>query len=136
MSSGDVRKGFTQAQFNDDAFSFIAIEILLVSAIVGWEAGKNWYVFGGLFIGLLICMYIPVINMIMSFSLSLLWGLAVGRLLGGEQIEHLSSISELLDYPSSLVVGGLVFLMTLGAHGGAIEYGRDLADSEDRDFND
>jgi hypothetical protein len=135
MSSGDTRKGFTQARFNDDAFSFVATEVILVSAIAGL-AMSNWYVFGGLLIGMLICINIPVINMIMSFSLSLLWSLVVGRLLGGEKIEHLSSISELFDYPSSLVVGGLVFLISLGMHVGAIEYGRDLVDSEDRNFND
>lgn len=135
MSSGDTRKGFTQARFNDDAFAWVATEIFLVSAIAGWET-RNWYVFGGLFFGMLICMYIPVINMIMSFSLSLLSGFVVGVLLGGEKIMRLSSISELFDYPSSLVVGGLVFLISLGMHVGAIEYGRDLVDSEDRNFND
>ena len=58
MTIGNTRKGFTQAQFNDSASSLLMGEIVVISALLGW-ANSSWYVFGGLFIGLIILFFIP-----------------------------------------------------------------------------
>ena len=49
MSIGNVRKGVTQASFNEETSFVFFAEILLLSSALGYSFG-NWYVFGGLFL--------------------------------------------------------------------------------------
>ena len=44
MSTGNVRKGVTQASFNEEAAGALFVEILLLSSALGYFIG-NWYVF-------------------------------------------------------------------------------------------
>ena len=83
MSIGNTRKGFTQAQFNDSASSLLMGEIVVISALLGW-ANSSWYVFGGLFIGLIILFFIPVINIILTIIFSVAWGYILRVLSGYE----------------------------------------------------
>ena len=74
MSVGSTRKGFTQAKFNDEVSNVIFGEIFILSGAVGFYY-SNWYIFGGMIIGLIVCMFIPIINIIMGVVLSCLWAI-------------------------------------------------------------
>ena len=142
MSSGDTRKGFTQANFNSDAFNIVAAEILFISVAVGY-AMSSWYVFGGLLVGMIIALMIPVINILMLILMSILWSFVAGILMlafyydldtENNSFSNITSIYDMFSYPGCVVVAGLVFVMSVGAHLGAIEYGKDLTDDKDRNI--
>ena len=161
MSIGNVRKGVTQASFNEEASFVFFAEILLLSSALGYSFG-NWYVFGGLLIGLGIAFMIPILNIILALIFALSWGV-IGATLG-KPFQNLESIKDvsidlilssfsiltsqvnsiedisidlilsLFSTPASQVVGVILFLSGLGLHLSFIEYERDLTDDEDRNF--
>ena len=142
MSSGDTRKGFTQANFNSDAFGIVAAEILLISVLVGYWM-SSWYVFGGILVGMIIALMIPVINILMLIVMSILWSFVAGILMlafyydldiENNSFSNITSISDIFSYPGCVVVAGLVFVMSVGVHLGSIEYGKDLTDDKDRNI--
>ena len=69
----DVRKGTTQAKFNDDASSFVIFEVLFLSIIFG-VIFESWWLFGGMFLGLLFGLFIPGLNLVISLFVSICWG--------------------------------------------------------------
>ena len=139
MSIGNVRKGVTQSSFNEGAANAVIVEIILLSSALGYFFG-NWYVFGGLLIGLGIAFMIPILNIILALIFALSWGV-IGATLG-KPFQNLESIKDvsidlilsLFSTPASQVLGGFLFLSGLGLHLSFIEYERDLTDSEDRNF--
>jgi hypothetical protein len=146
MSVGFTRKGVTQARFNDDASNFVFAEIGILSGVVGYHYG-DWYIFGGMLVGLIICLYIPIINIFMGLGLSVLWGLigaAITCFFQDINIQNPTDIFEFTDIyeylvvlfstPASQIIGGILFLSSLGMHLATIEWTRDVADSEDRNF--
>ena len=176
MSVGSTRKGVTQAKFNEDASNVIYAEILIISGIMGFSF-SSWYVLGSMLIGLIICLNIPILNIIMSLFLSVLWapvgavitrafqGVNFGDVTGpwgflleiliiiGKAFEEIlkefnriqeisiNNASDILNLlvgifstPASVVVGIILFLCGLGYHLAAIEWSRDITDSEDRNF--
>jgi len=146
MTVGSTRKGVTQARFNDDASNFVFAEIAILSGVVGYHYG-NWYIFGGMLIGLIICLYIPIINIFMGLSLSVLWGVigaGITCFFQDINIQNPTDIFEFKDIfeflvvlfstPASQIIGGILFLSSLGAHLATIEWTRDLTDPEDRNF--
>ena len=141
MSVGSTRKGFTQAKFNDDAVNIIIGEIFVLSCAAGFYY-SSWYVFGGMVIGLMVCMYVPVINIIMGLVLSCLWAITGATVVCFFQDVKISDISDFIGFlttvfstPASQVIGGILFLSGLGAHLGAIEWARDVGDSDDRNLS-
>ena len=140
MSIGNTRKGFTQAQFNDSASSLLMGEIVVISALLGW-ANSSWYVFGGLFIGLIILFFIPVINIILTIIFSVAWAIIGAGICCYFEDVSLSDTSSpgdlfltLFSVPSSQVVGAILLLISLGLHFAGIEWIRDLSDPEDRNI--
>ncbi len=140
MSIGNTRKGFTQAQFNDSASSLLMGEIVVISALLGW-ANSSWYVFGGLFIGLIILFFIPVINIILTIIFSVAWafiGAAICCYFEDVSLSDTSSLDDLFltlfSVPSSQVVGAILLLISLGIHFAGIEWIRDVSDPEDRNI--
>jgi hypothetical protein len=121
MGTSNVRKGITQAHFNEQQLGIIAIEIFIIASFTGWQY-KDWYVFGGVFLGLIIAMYIPIINILLALVLSIGWG-GIGYFLG-----------NLLSQDAAYVIGGLALLAGLGVHIAAIEWVRDIADTKDRNI--
>ena len=161
MSIGNVRKGVTQSSFNEGAANAVIVEIILLSSALGYFFG-NWYVFGGLLIGLGIAFMIPILNIILALIFSLSWGI-IGSIIGKpfqnlesikdvsidlilssfsiltSQIKSIEDVSidlilSLFSTPASQVLGGFLFLSGLGLHLAFIEYERDLTDDEDRNF--
>ena len=141
MSVRSTRKGFTQAKFNDDAVNIIIGEIFILSCAAGFYY-SSWYVFGGMVIGLMVCMYVPVINIIMGLGLSFLWAITGATVVCFFQDVQISDISDFIGFlttvfstPASQVIGGILFLSGLGAHLGAIEWARDVGDSDERNLS-
>lgn len=141
MGVGATRKGVTQARFNDEAANIIFGEIFILSVVVGIYF-NNWYIFGGMIIGFVVCMFIPVINILMGIVLSTSWaliGAAVVCFLKDIDIPDPSNALEFLDLvlnnPASQVVAGIIFLSSLGAHLSTIEWIRDNTDSEERNLS-
>ena len=146
MAVGSTRKGVTQAKFNDDASNFVFAEIGILSGVVGYYY-SDWYIFGGMLVGLIICLYIPIINIFMGLGLSVLWalvGAAITCFFQDINIQNPTDIFDLTDIyeflavlfstPASQIIGGILFLSSLGMHLATIEWTRDLTDSEDRNF--
>ena len=142
MSSGDVRKGITQAKFNEEAANLIYGEIALVS-IVGGLYFQSWYVFGGLFIGLIFGFLIRGLNIILAITFSILWSLIAAVVVDAfvrddsidiEKMEWWELIIQFYSTSASQVIGGLVLLSSLGWHFASVEWSRDLVDSKDRNI--
>jgi len=138
MSKGSVRKGVTQAKFNEDASNIIYGEILILSGIVGFFY-SDWYIFGGMLVGLILGMLIPVINILLSLCLSILWALiGAGIVCAFQEIDipepnfSFDFLSRLFSTPASQIIGGIFFLSGLGLHLGTVEWTRDISDEEDR----
>lgn len=121
MSSGNVRKGITQAKFNEDQIGIFIAEILLISGVVGWFY-KDWYVFAGVLFGLISIMYIPYLNILLAVVLSLAWG-GIGYVIG-----------KMMSQEAAYVIGGILFLAGMGSHLGAIEWAKDVSDTKDRNI--
>lgn len=122
MGTGNVRKGITQAHFNEQQFGIIAMEIFIIASFAGWYY-KDWFVFGGVLIGLIVAMYTPIINILLALILSVGWG-GIGYFLG-----------ILMSQDAAYVIGGLALLSGLGIHLAAIEWVRDVADTKDRNIS-
>lgn len=137
MTTQNVRRGVTNARFNENAFAYIAIEILLFSIIVG-AAFSSWWIFGGIFVGSVLCIYLPIVNWVFSVVASLFWCVfwgAIVCLFSGCDIsfgdastiwEHVDNIIGIFHHSGPLIVGLIAFLASLGLHIAAIEYGKDL----------
>lgn len=112
--SKDVRRGITNAKFNEENRGLLIGEIILISIVLGvWK--QSWWVFGGVFFGLLIALSIKPLAAIICFTLSLLWGL-IGVLIGG-----------IIGSNAATVVLGLIgFMAGLGTHMSAIEWMEDI----------
>ena len=141
MSVGSTRKGVTQAKFNEEASNFIFGEIFILSGIVGFYY-SNWYIFGGMIIGLIVCMFIPVINILMGIVLSTVWALIGATVVCFLQdidipdpSNFLGFLGSVLTNSASQVIAGIVFLCSLGLHFHAIEWIRDVTDSEERNLS-
>jgi len=141
MSIGSTRKGFTQAKFNDDASNIIFGEIFILSGAIGFYY-SDWYIFGGMFIGLILCMFIPVINITMSVVLSCLWAIIGAIAVCFFQDEYIADpfnfleiLGTLFSTGASQVIGGILFLCGLGLHLGAIEWTRDITDLDERNLS-
>lgn len=114
MSLKDVRRGNTQAAFNDSAMNWLSFEILFISIAVGFIT-QSWWVFGGLLIGMMIITWIRKLAIILCILLSLSWSVGVfiiGLNLGG--------------YGAAFVLSILALLITGGFHIGAIEWIDDI----------
>lgn len=140
MSIASTRKGFTQAKFNEDASNVIFGEIFIISAAIGFYF-SSWYIFGGLIIGLIVCMLIPVINIIMGVVLSFLWAVMGASMICffqdvnlGDPTNFLAFLGSVFSTSASQVVGALLFLSGIGLHLGAIEWTRDVGDTDQRNF--
>ncbi|MEW9570163.1 zinc-ribbon domain-containing protein [Rhodanobacter sp. Si-c] len=112
--SAAVRKGMTQAKFNEENSGIMVGEIMLISIATGM-ATTSWWWFGGLFLGLVVAMNIKPLAKLLAFVLSLGWGL-VGYGIG--VIFH--------SQPASIVLGLLGFMCGLGLHLSAIQWFRDI----------
>ena len=84
MTIRNTRAGFTQAQFNDDASSLVIFEILLIA--VAFRIGmRSWWWRGGIFLGGMIVMVTPVLNILFCLAMTAAWAVAgfhIGEAIG------------------------------------------------------
>ena len=97
MDSGNVRKGITQAHFNEEQANIVYGELALISIVAGIYF-QSWYVGGGSFIGLIILMVIPLLNIALATSLAAAWG-GLGYIIG-----------QFISPDASYVIAALAFL--------------------------
>lgn len=109
-----VRRGMTNANLNEEAFKVVIVEILLLSALAGAYL-NSWLLFGALFIGLGVAMYIPPLTKPLMVAFSVGWG-AVGWVIG-------IAVGEL---GASIALAAICFLGALTANFQAIGYMKDI----------
>ncbi len=73
MEGANVRKGVTNARFNEQNVRTLSTEVLIISAAAGFLSG-SWVVFGGVFLGSIILLFIKPLALILCILLSLGWG--------------------------------------------------------------
>ena len=114
MTIRNTRAGFTQAQFNDDASSLVIFEILLIAVAFGIGM-QSWWWGGGIFLGGMIVMVTPVLNILFCHAMTAAWTVAgyhIGEAIGQDGANY--------------VIAAIAGLMSLGAHLGAIEWAEDI----------
>ena len=114
MAIRNTRAGFTQAKFNHDASSLIIFEILLIAVAFGVGL-QSWWWGGGIFLGGMIVMVTPVLNILFCLAMTAAWAVAgfnIGEAIGQEGANYVIAI-----------IAGLI---SLGAHLGAIEWAEDM----------
>jgi hypothetical protein len=119
MSTGDIRRGFTQANINQRDVNIFYGEVFIVSVIVGILL-QSWLAFGMLWVILLVGINIPLLGALINLVLSSVWGL-VGYVIG-----------SLFTPIAGIVLGFLLFVTAIGVHRSAREYSNDLTDGRDR----
>lgn len=121
MSTGDVRRGITQASFNQEQANTFYKEVLILSIIAGVFL-QSWFVFLGALIFLFVGIHVPVLGTAIIWGLSLAWGV------GGY------AFGSIFNDEASIVLGILAFLAGLATHYSAKEYSADLTDTRDRAY--
>lgn len=111
----EVRKGITQAKFNETAFSVVAVELVII-AIAAGILTHSWIVFGVSLVGLLICLQIRKVAIIMSIILSVGWGFVAWKL---------AAIFD-ISLTGLIVISILATLIGGGYHIASMEYAEDL----------
>lgn len=114
MSDINVRKGVTNARFNEKNSGIFFVEIAIVAIIAGY-AYKSWWVFGGVLLGLIIGLVIPGVAIFVAIGFSIAWGFigyAIGSWFSGQ---------------AAIVLAIIGFLAGLGLHLSAIEWAQDIA---------
>lgn len=114
MAIRSTRAGFTQAKFNDDASSLVIFEIIVIAVAFGIGM-QSWWWGGGIFLGGVIVMVTPILNILFCIAMTALWAVAGFHI--GEAIDQ-----EGANY----VIAVIASLIALGAHLGAIERAEDL----------
>ena len=154
MSSGNVRKGMTQAKFNEENVNIVYGEIFILSIIVGLFF-QSWYVGGGVLFGLIIGLLLPYVSVILALIFSIFWSLlaaGIASLFSGLDIDtsinqsdtnaplfsqiqsFLELIFSLYSTGAGLVVGIFALMASLGIHLSAIEWSKDISDTEERNI--
>ena len=114
MSSNDVRKGMTNAQFNEKQSGILMTEIFIIAVVCGLYF-TSWWVFGGVLLGLIIGLFIPQVAIPFIILLSVGWG-AVGYGIG----------SMFGSTGASIVLGVIGLLAGVGSHLGALQWAKDV----------
>ena len=154
MSSGNVRKGMTQAKFNEENVDIVYGEIVILSIIVGLYF-QSWYVGGGVLFGLIIGLVLPYVSVILALIFSIFWSLlaaGIASFFSGLDIDtsinqsdtnaplfsqiqsFLELIFSLYSTGAGLVVGIIALMASLGIHLSAIEWSQDISDTEERNI--
>lgn len=115
----DVRKGITQANYNESAIGFLAFEEFIITAAAG-VITMSWWIFGSSLLAFLVISWIRPLRNVLYFILTLAWG-AVGWWLG----TLTGSIG------ASAVFSILALLITGGLHIGASEWMGDLNNEDE-----
>ena len=115
MDHTQIRKGITQAKFNESFSNVLAIEFAIISLIIGLKM-HSWLWGGATFIALNVAILFKPFAIILIILLSSIWafiGYIIGSLIGSDDAIIFSSI--------------LGFIMGLGAHLASLEWIKDVS---------
>ncbi len=121
MSTGDVRRGITQAMYNQEQATTFYTEVFILSIVAGVFL-QSWFVFLGASMFLFLGIHVPILGTIIIWGLSLGWGI------GG------FALGSIFNDDAAIVLGILAFIAGLGTHYSAKEYAADLSDGRDRAY--
>ena len=116
--STSVRKGVTDAKVNEEMAGYLFLEILILSIAAGFET-SSWWVFGGVFLGLLTVINIPQLVEFICWIAAIAWGV-IGFGIGMSLIE---------DTGAAVVLFIILGLVSYGVHKAAIQYFNDVGTS-------
>lgn len=119
MGYKDVRRGKTQAEFNESASQFLFGEITILAIIVGLVT-SSLAVGGIVFLLLIAITWFRKGAILLTILLSIAWGV-IGFIIG-------SNVGGLI---AGLVIGIIALLVSGSAHVGAIEWMDDIRYEED-----
>ena len=75
-----VRTGVSQAEITNSASDKLYSEIIFFAISMGFFFG-SWYLFGGLLVGLIVAIHLPILRIIVLVFFAILWG-AIGAYIG------------------------------------------------------
>src|SRR5699024_286682 len=110
----EIRKGVTNAKYNDTASTLFFGELLLLSIILG-SINKSWAVFGIVLLVTVVLSYIKQTLVILMVALTIAWSILayiIGLSLGG--------------WLAAIPISIIVLLLSTGIHVGAYEWMRDI----------
>lgn len=111
----EIRKGFVNAQFNEENSSILIFEIAVAAISVGlWM--HSWWWGGGTLLGLIIALQINFLAIILVITLSFAWG-AIGYAIG---------IWLFQSQSAEIVLAIIGLLAGLGSHLSGLAWFRDL----------
>ena len=113
MDHNEVRKGVTNAKFNEDNSGILFLEVLIVSAVIGFVL-TSWIYFGLSIFVMMFCLLFRPLAVLLSLVISIGWGI-IGYLIG-----------TLFSHDASIVLGIIGLLSGLGMHMSAIQWTRDI----------
>jgi hypothetical protein len=115
MSHQDVRKGMTNANFNEENSNILFGEIAIIAIGIGLIT-QSWWWGGGIFIGFIIALFIKPIAIFLMIVLSIGWGV-VGYAIGAA-----------FDSTGAMIVLSILgFLAGAGLHFSALEWAEDIS---------
>ena len=117
--SDDFRAGNTQYEVTSNASNILYFEILATSiwALIYF---KSWYALGGVLIGLMIGVQLPIVSNVIAIAYTLCWG-GAGFAIGFYQIAKGSS------YEAGIVLAVIGLFFGYNAHANALVWVRDLS---------
>jgi len=118
MDSQSVRRGITNAKFNEQAFTYLFTEIMLFSIFIGLTIG-SWFAGIGVLVGsiilfVLVTSVFPQFAIFIIIGISLVWGY-IGYFIGG-----------IFGTEASFALAFFGFLAGVGIHYSALQYTGDL----------
>jgi len=116
--SSNVRRGITNAKFNEQNSNILFWEIVILSVLAGGLA-QSWWVFGAMFVGLIAALYVQKLAVILMLAFSLVWGL-IGFGVG----------SMFDSTAASVVLSVIAFLSGFGIHMSALQWAQDVGTDE------
>ncbi|GGQ06319.1 hypothetical protein [Shewanella litoralis] len=115
MEFNNVRKGISNAKFNEENSKILFGEVALISLFIGLGT-QSWWWGGGVFISFLVALQIKPIAIFLMVVLSLAWG-GIGY-----------GIGTLFESTGAMVVlAGLGFFIGLGVHLSGLEWSQDIS---------
>ena len=112
--SAQVRKGVTNAHFNEENSGVLSVEISIIAIIIG-ICMQSWWWFGGSLVGLFILLAIPYLGAVLCVVLSLAWGV-IGYAIG----------DWLISNAAGWVIGILAVISGLAVHFSGRQWMKDL----------
>lgn len=85
-----VRTGVSQAEITNSASDKLYSEIIFFAIAMGFFFG-SWYLFGGVLVGLIVAIYVPILRIIVLAFFAILWGV-IGAYIGFKTMHQEASI--------------------------------------------